>query len=76
MPVMDCPNCDGTGYTQDAAGALMGTVTATGPCAGVIEPKCERVVLPVIKCECLNGANITCDPDPNDLTANTCKKEE
>ena len=20
MPVMDCPSCDGTGYTQDAAG--------------------------------------------------------
>jgi DnaJ-class molecular chaperone len=20
MPVMDCPNCDGTGQTQDAAG--------------------------------------------------------
>ena len=20
MPSMDCPNCDGTGYTQDATG--------------------------------------------------------
>jgi DnaJ-class molecular chaperone len=20
MPLMDCPNCDGTGYTQDASG--------------------------------------------------------
>ena len=20
MPSMDCPNCDGTGYTQDASG--------------------------------------------------------
>ena len=20
MPLMDCPNCDGTGFTQDASG--------------------------------------------------------
>ena len=29
MPSMDCPNCDGTGYTQDASGV------------GVICPICD-----------------------------------
>ena len=23
MPTIDCPNCDGTGYTQDEAGATV-----------------------------------------------------
>jgi hypothetical protein len=31
MPVMDCPNCSGTGYTQDAGGELMVCPVCKGP---------------------------------------------